>query len=126
MSSSSFLLALKVIIFSSLSLDFSLWFTLISTLVLNLSWCSQVIQVGETVDLLELRLREEMVNSRQSWPIGDQDAGDGWPTRDQDAGGGKEGIGWGRNLKTHLMLMTNLTSVKIPLLVFDGKLKPVG
>jgi hypothetical protein len=125
-SSSSFLLALKVIIFSSLSLDFSLWFTLISTLVLNLSWCSQVIQVGETVDLLELRLREEMVNSRQSWPIGDQDAGDGWPTRDQDAGGGKEGIGWGRNLKTHLMLMTNLTSVKIPLLVFDGKLKPVG
>ncbi len=81
--------------------------------------------MGETVDLLELRLREEMVNSRQSWPIGDQDAGDSWPTRDQD-GGGKEGIGWGRNLKTHLMLMTNLTSVKIPLLVFDGKLKPVG
>ncbi len=83
--------------------------------------------MGETVDLLELRLREEMVNSRQSWPIGDQDAdGDSWPTRDQDGGGGKEGIGWGRNLKTHLMLMTNLTSVKIPLLVFDGKLKPVG
>ena len=77
---------------------------------------AQVIKVGETVDLVQLSLREEVANSRHYWPI-----------TDEDGGGGSPGTGWGggRSLKTHLTLLTNLTSVKIPLLVFDGKLKPV-
>jgi hypothetical protein len=64
-----------------------------------------VINAGETTELLRLSLREEVATSRSYWPLHTTT---------------------GRNLKTHLTLMTNLTNVKIPLLVFDGKLKPVS
>ena len=85
---------------------------------------------GETVELVRISLREEVTSNRHYWPIREQqDTGGGSGGGNSGGGvgsGGGFGGSWGRNLKTHLTLMTNLTSVKIPLLVFDGKLKPVN
>jgi hypothetical protein len=79
------------------------------------------------VDLVRIGLREAVTADQNYWPVVQKidDNGSGGGESKGGSGGGKGGSSWGRNLKTHLVVMTNVTTVKIPLLVFDGKLKPV-
>ena len=76
-----------------------------------------MIKSGETVNLVKLTVRER---------AGKDDGKEGEDKEGEEGVSLEEKVGAGLNVNTHLTLLTNVTSVRVPLVLFNGKLHQVG